>query len=134
MVDCYDVTIFPAESTKNTVSKKAKLKTARQELLDINNNYTACFTDLEGKINVLRDYLIYKYITTLKNNIIRAENFRMGYPSRAAEVHLNYQAGSTFPVLVCTEPPGRGQQSWFSTRSTGQAGATRLTRSDFKIL
>ncbi|XP_023334449.1 uncharacterized protein LOC111705966 isoform X2 [Eurytemora carolleeae] len=48
MVDCYDVTIFPAESIKNTVSKKAKLKKARQELLDIDNNYTACFTDLEG--------------------------------------------------------------------------------------
>jgi len=50
-----------------------------------------------------------------KNNIIRAENFRMGYPSRAAEVHLNFRAGSTFPVLVCTEPPGKGQQRWSST-------------------
>ena len=52
MVDSYDVTIFPAESIKNTVSKKAKLKTARQELLGIDNNYTTWFTDLEGKSNV----------------------------------------------------------------------------------
>lgn len=50
MVDSYDVTIFPAESIKNTVSKKAKLKTARQELLGIDNNYTTWFTDLEGKL------------------------------------------------------------------------------------
>ena len=52
MVDSYDVTIFPAESIKNTVSKKAKLKTARQELLGIDNNYTTWFTDLEGNSNV----------------------------------------------------------------------------------
>ena len=30
--------------------------------------------------------------------------------ARAAGVHLNFRARSTFPVLVCTVPPGRGQQ------------------------
>jgi len=26
--------------------------------------------------------------------------------ARAAVVHLNFRVGSTFPVLVCTVPPG----------------------------
>ena len=32
-----------------------------------------------------------------------------------SRVHLNFRAGSTFPVSVCTVPPGRGQQSWSSS-------------------
>jgi len=40
---------------------------------------------------------------------------------RAAVVHLNFRAGPTFPVPVCTVP-----SLW-----TGLAGATRLMRSDF---
>ena len=43
---------------------------------------------------------------------------------RAAVVLLNFRAGSTFPVPVCTESPGH---------SLGLAGATRLTRSDFRL-
>ena len=35
--------------------------------------------------------------------------------TRAAGVHLNFRAGSTFPVPVCTLPPGRGQNSWSSS-------------------
>jgi len=44
--------------------------------------------------------------------------------SRAAVVHLNFRAGSTFPVPVCTVSP---------RHSLGLAGATRLTRSDFRL-
>jgi len=44
----------------------------------------------------------------------------LGY-ARAAVVHLNFRAGSTFPLPVCTVPA-----LW-----TGQA--TRLTRSDFML-
>ena len=44
--------------------------------------------------------------------------------SRAAVVHLNFRAGSTFPVPVCTVPSSMG---------TELAGATRLTRSDFML-
>ena len=36
-----------------------------------------------------------------------------------ALVHWNFRAGSTFPIPVCTQSPG-------------PAGATRLTRSDFR--
>ena len=43
---------------------------------------------------------------------------------RAAVVHLNFRAGSAFPVPVCTVP---------SSRWTRLAGATRLTRSDFML-
>ena len=47
--------------------------------------------------------------------------------SRAAVVHLNFRAGSTFLVLVCTETPGH----WVN--KAGLAGATRLTWSDFRF-
>ena len=43
--------------------------------------------------------------------------------TRAAVVHLNFQAGSTFPVPVYT----------YLALWTGLAGATRLTRSDFML-
>ena len=43
---------------------------------------------------------------------------------RAAVVHLNFRGGSAFPVPVCTVP---------SPLDTSLAGATRLTRSDFKL-
>ncbi|XP_023323607.1 uncharacterized protein LOC111697737 isoform X2 [Eurytemora carolleeae] len=48
VVDCYDVTIFPAESIKNTVSKKAKLKSTHGELIHVDNQYSAWFSDLAG--------------------------------------------------------------------------------------
>jgi len=35
----------------------------------------------------------------------------MAAMARADGVHLNFRAGSTFPISVCTVPPGRGQQS-----------------------
>ena len=44
--------------------------------------------------------------------------------SRAAVVHLNLRAGSTFQVPVCTVSP---------RHSIGLAGTTRLTRSDFML-
>ncbi len=47
-MDCYDVTIFPAESIKNTVSKKAKLKSTHGELIHVDNQYSAWFSDLAG--------------------------------------------------------------------------------------
>ena len=43
-------------------------------------------------------------------------------------VHFNFRAGSTFPVPVCTVP----HLHWVN-KSTGLAGATRLTRSDFML-
>ena len=43
--------------------------------------------------------------------------------ARAAVVHLNFRAGSTFPVPVCTIP----------SSSLGLGGATRLTWSDFML-
>jgi hypothetical protein len=43
-VDSYDVTIFPAESIKNSVSKKAKLKAEAEE----DDKYSAWFFDLAG--------------------------------------------------------------------------------------
>ena len=46
-VDSYDVTIFPAESTKNTVSKKAKLKGKHSNSHD-DDKYSAWFFDLAG--------------------------------------------------------------------------------------
>ena len=46
----------------------------------------------------------------------------MGSP-RAAIVHLNFWAGATFPVPVCTVP----------CSMDGLAGAKRLTRSDFML-
>jgi len=42
--------------------------------------------------------------------------------SRAAVVHLNFLAGSTFPIPVCTVSPGH----WVNNR-------TRLTWSDFRL-
>ena len=51
---------------------------------------------------------------------------------RAAVVHLNFRAGSTSPVPVCTVSPGH----WVikaDTQYIWLAGATRLTRSDFKL-
>ena len=47
-VDSYDVTIFPAESTKNTVSKKAKLKGKHSNSHD-DDKYSAWFFDLAGQ-------------------------------------------------------------------------------------
>ena len=50
--------------------------------------------------------------------------------ARAAEVHLNFRARSTFPVLVCTVPPGRGQQrlssSVYRTSWGNEVDAVRL--------
>ena len=43
-MDSYDVTIFPAESIKNSVSKKAKLKAEAEE----DDKYSAWFFDLAG--------------------------------------------------------------------------------------
>jgi len=43
--------------------------------------------------------------------------------SQAAAVHLNFRAGSTFPVPVVL----------YLALWTGLAGATRLTRSDFML-
>ena len=48
----------------------------------------------------------------------------------AAVLHLNFQAGSTFPVPVCTVLLGH----WVNkAHSIGLAGAVRLTRSDFRL-
>ena len=44
--------------------------------------------------------------------------------SRASIVHLNFRAGSIFLLPACTVSPGH---------SIGLAGATRLTRSDFRL-
>ena len=51
--------------------------------------------------------------------------------ARAAIVHLNFRAGSTFPVSVCTVSPGH----WVIKADTqfGLGGATRLMRSDFRL-
>ncbi len=46
-MDSYDVTIFPAESIKNSVSKKAKLKAEAEE----DDKYSAWFFDLAGQID-----------------------------------------------------------------------------------
>jgi hypothetical protein len=43
-VDSYDVTIFPAESIKNSVSKKAKMRSEAEE----DDKYSAWFFDLAG--------------------------------------------------------------------------------------
>ena len=48
-VDSYDVTIFPAENTKNTVSKKAKLKSKNQYPIE-DDKYGAWFFDLAGTV------------------------------------------------------------------------------------
>ncbi len=44
-VDSYDVTIFPAESIKNSVSKKAKMRSEAEE----DDKYSAWFFDLAGE-------------------------------------------------------------------------------------
>ena len=49
--------------------------------------------------------------------------------TRAAVVHWNLRAGSTFPVPVCTVPHGH----WVNKADNQLAGATRLTRSDFML-
>ena len=46
-------------------------------------------------------------------------------------VHLNFRAGSTFPVPGCTVSPGHWVKK--SRHLIGQAVATRLTRSDFRL-
>ena len=51
--------------------------------------------------------------------------------ARAAVVNLNFRAGSTFPVLVCTVSPGHRVNK--ADTQYGLAGATRLTRSDFRL-
>ena len=51
--------------------------------------------------------------------------------ARAAVVHLNFRAGSTFPVPVCTVSPGHRVNK--ANSQYGLASATRLTRSDFKL-
>ena len=51
--------------------------------------------------------------------------------TRAAVVHLNLRAGSTFPVSVCTVSPGLWVKK--SRHSIGLFGATRLTQSDFML-
>ena len=45
-----------------------------------------------------------------------------------AVVHLNFRSGSTFPVQVSTAPHGH----WVN-KEHNQAGAPRLTRSDFML-
>ena len=47
-VDSYDVTIFPAESIKNTVTKKAKLKRKNPNPTE-DEKYSAWFFDLAGR-------------------------------------------------------------------------------------
>ena len=47
-VNSYDVTIFPAESSKNSVTKKAKLTTNSMD--KDADKYSAWFFDLAGKI------------------------------------------------------------------------------------
>ena len=56
-------------------------------------------------------------------------DFQRNAITQAAVVHLNFRAGSTFPVSVCTVSPGLIKQ----TLNIGLAGATRLTRSDFML-
>ena len=53
----------------------------------------------------------------------RAVPEHKNFESRAAVVHLNFRAGSTFPFPVCTVP----------SLCTGLAGAKSLTRSDFML-
>ena len=57
-MDSYDVTIFPAENNKNTVSKKAKLKSKNQYPVE-DDKYSAWFFDLAG------NYMLYIYSATL---------------------------------------------------------------------
>ena len=60
----------------------------------------------------------------------RSLNLNQSNNARAAFVHLNFPAGSTFPVPVCTVSTGH----WVNKAdSIGLAGATRLTRSDFRL-
>ena len=57
---------------------------------------------------------------------------QLKWHGRVAVVHLNFRAGSTFPVPVHTVSPGH----WVNKagrHSIGLAGATRLTRSDFRL-
>ena len=49
--------------------------------------------------------------------------------AQAAVVHLNFRAGSTFPVQVCTVSSDFGLIK--QTLNRGLVGATILTRSDF---
>ena len=45
-------------------------------------------------------------------NIILINGYLSGYITRAAVVHLNFRAGSTFPVPVCTVPSSMDRTSW----------------------
>ena len=51
--------------------------------------------------------------------------------ARAAVVHLNFRAGSIFPVPVCTVSPGHRVNK--ADTQYGLAGVARLTRSDFRF-
>ena len=43
--------------------------------------------------------------TTVENNLLITLKISL-IVSRAAVVHLNFRAGSTFPVRICTVSPG----------------------------
>ena len=64
---------------------------------------------------------IFYYI--LLPTLLPGTKFNLGWSTRAAVIRLNFQAGSTFPVPVCTVPTAL----W-----TGLASA-RLSRSDFML-
>ena len=53
---------------------------------------------------------------------------------RTAGVHLNFRAGSTFPVSWFVLYRLAGVNKVGLALCTGQAGAARLTRSDFTLL
>ena len=63
------------------------------------------------------------------NTIVRGLLIKYSPLPRAAVVH--FQAGSTFPGPVCTVSPGHWLNK--SRHSIGLAGATRLTREDFRM-
>ena len=73
--------------------------------------------------------LVYTLISQdMESVYCKKKTKKMGGPrARAAVVHFNLQARSTFPVPVCTVSPG------LSVNKAGLAGATRLTRSSFML-
>ena len=80
---------------------------------------------LQNKI--LDDWLT---INNYYYNIINHDEAEADIGSRAAVENLNFRAWSTFLVPVCTASPGH----WVNKADTQRlAGATRLTRSDFRL-
>ena len=110
----------------------------------LHSDFKLCLIKEDGDINILfaknwissettLNHLKLMYSAKLFIPVSVTLNFHSGkkristFPG--SRITLNFRAGSTFPVPVCTASPGH----WVQTLNSTIASATRLTQSDFRL-